>query len=488
MKLPTNFDLIAPPWGKFQEESIGFGVLKENPGLLLDMGLGKTYVALNIARYRIQNNNVNKVLVASPLGVIGKWLKEIRKFTEYDGIILHSGSKKKRIDSIKQFQRNNKYKFGLINYEALFIYFNYLKTVGIDIIIADESARYIKNIKQSNDKFEGTKRALAAVALGDLVRHRMILTGTLITNIPIDIWGQFRFLDKGTTFGQNFYSWRNYFFIPYKYSGFVKWILNKERAKYLTKGIYNSCIRFKKEDVIQDLPEKVNIILELELEGKLLAEYNRAKKEILAELETEQGLARVNMQHIFTKIIRLQQITSGFTKNERDENVRLIHTPKLDALIEEIEMILEEKESIIIWCKFLFTIKTISDILNNKNINHIIMTGKDKDKTSKWRTFQISGCPIFIGQVVAGGIGIELFKENTMDEYQHTIFMENEFSLDVRDQATGRSYGRIGQRAKSRIVDITIKNTIDEKILNTLNKNRDISDLIMEKGAINFIK
>ena len=175
-------------------------------------------------------------------------------------------------------------------------------------------------------------------------------------------------------------------------------------------------------------------------------------------------------------------------KNENNNNVKLIATPKLDALTEEVEFIMDLNESIIIWCRFLFTIDMISKILTKKNISHITMTGRDKDKTSKWRTFQSTKVPIFIGQVEAGGIGIELFKENTSDEYQHTIFMENTFILDHREQATARSYGRIGQKAKSRVVDIIIKDTIDVRIMTALKENKNIADLIMEKGLIDFIK
>ena len=181
MKLPNNFKLITPTYGKYQDKSIGFGIINKDPGLLLDMGLGKTYVALNICRYRIQNNEVNKILVASPLSVINKWLKEIEIFTEYKGISLHSQSRNKRIESIIRFAKDKSIKFGLINYEALHLFYDYLKDIPIDIIIADESARYIKNLKQSGDKFEGTRRAYAIVLLGDKVKYRMILTGTLIT-------------------------------------------------------------------------------------------------------------------------------------------------------------------------------------------------------------------------------------------------------------------------------------------------------------------
>jgi len=489
MKLPKDFKLILPAFGKYQEQSIGFGIIEPNPGLLLDMGLGKTYVALNISRYRIQKNNVNKILVASPLCVIDKWLEEIKEFTEYKGISLHHPVRKKRIESIDIFRKDNSLRFGLINYEALYTFFKYLKIIPIDLIIADESARYIKNLKQSGPtKFQGTKRALAIVALGDKARYRMILTGTPITNTPLDIWSQFRFKDKGDTFGTNFYAWRNYFFDTYEHHGYKKFILKKDRAGQLTKGIYKSCIRFKKEDVIENLPEKMYISLEIELEGRLRREYESVKKKVIAELETEQGLVALNIQHVFTKYIRLQQVTSGFIKNERGKYVKLISTPKLDTLMEEIDLILDLNESIIIWCRFLYSIDLISELLKERNIQYITMTGRDKDKTLKWRTFQTTKIPIFIGQVEAGGIGIELFKENTSDEYQHTIFYENTFVLDHREQALARSYGRIGQNAKSRIVDLTIKDTIDEKMKTVLRQNKSIADLIMEKGAIEFIK
>ena len=55
--------------------------------------------------------------------------------------------------------------------------------------------------------------------------------------------------------------------------------------------------------------------------------------------------------------------------------------------------------------------------------------------------------------------------------------------FDDRIQAIGRSDGRIGQTATCRVVDLVVKDTIDEKILGVVLGNQKIADLIMEKGA-----
>ena len=113
---------------------------------------------------------------------------------------------------------------------------------------------------------------------------------------------------------------------------------------------------------------------------------------------------------------------------------------------------------------------------------------KDKDKFAKWKTFQQSkDVNVFIGQIASGGIGIELFKLDSLEtKSQHMIFYENTWSLDVREQAMGRIH-RIGQKSTCIYHDITIKDTIDVKMLDVLKTNKSVADAIIEKGVEGFL-
>ena len=480
MKLPKNLNPLYKPYGQYQTDTIGFGVIKDNPGLLLCLGSGKTYCSINICRWRIQNNNVKKILVICPTTIMLKWQGEIHKFSEHRATVLHDEIRDNRIEKIHLFNHDNTH-FGIINYEALYPFYQELSELTLDIIVADESARYIKNA--------GSKRTKASIWLGDKVRYRSILTGTPIANKPLDIWSQYRFLDKGKTFGLNFWAWRNHFFNKISYGQYNKWEVKKDRIQELNRKIYINAIRFKTEDVLKDLPERSNVLIDLEMNKYLLKVYNKIKSKIIAEIETEMGQATLNIPHIFTKLIRLQQVTSGYIKDVDDNIKNLKELPKLNAVVEEVETIVEHKESVIVWCRFRYTIKLLSEMLGK--IKHVVMTGDDShtEKGKKWKEFQESKTlNVFIGQVEAGGIGIELFKINSGAEFQHMIFAENTFVLDHREQAIGRSYGRIGQKSKTRVVDFIFKDTIDEKIYDTVLNNKRIAEEILNNGITKFLE
>jgi len=490
-KLPKNFKTIAPPY-IFQTDTIDYGIRRYNAGLLLDLGLGKTYCAINIARYLIQNKGIKKILTVLPAGVMLNWQNEIEKFSEYKAIVLHDSVRKKRLQLIDTFA-NYKIPFGIINYEALPLFFKELTSFKIDAIIIDESSRYISNKDSNRTKalIGYTYKKLKVVGISDRIPYRYLLTGTLIRNKPMGIWSQFRFLDGGATFGTNFYSWKNYFFNEVNSGGYKKWIIRKERIPYLHKKIYQSCIRFEKREVFKQLPPITYVKYEIKMPPKLNSEYKIVREQVLSEIENEFGSkAYLNITNILTKFIRLQQITSGFIKDENNNLHVLKQTPKLDMLIDQLAEITDQGESAIIWCKFRPSIALIAKHLTKLKYNHVVMTGSDnpKEKYRKWKGFQESKTiNIFLGQITAGGIGIELFKKDTVDKFQHTLFYEYTWVLDDRIQAIGRNDGRIGQTSACRVVDLVIKGSIDEKMLGIVLDNKKIADLITTGDIRNVI-
>ncbi|MHA2344963.1 MAG: helicase-related protein [Candidatus Hodarchaeales archaeon] len=156
-------------------------------------------------------------------------------------------------------------------------------------------------------------------------------------------------------------------------------------------------------------------------------------------------------------------------------------TPKLDALIEQVELVMDAEESCVVWCRFHKTMDMIEEALKKKKIRCVTMSGKDsgKQKYAKWTGFQKDkNLNVFIGQVEAGGIGIELFKEDSIAEkHQHMFFYENTWSLDVRDQAEGRIH-RIGQNSTCVYVDVIMNGT----------ENQEIADYILDHGVSHFLK
>ena len=426
-----------------------------------------------MAAYRIHLNQIKRVLVVCPTTVILNWKIQIKRFSGYDAIDLHA-AREERLRRLSLID----YNFYIINYEALPLFMSELFRLKFNMIIFDESARYIRNAR--------AKRTRAAILLADKAKYKLILTGTPIANRPLDIWSQFRVLDGGTTFGSNFYSYRSKYFYKINIGSWPKWVVKKQAIPLLQKGMYENCIRFTR-DILDNAPDRVYDTLIVPI-NSIEDNYNDIKRKIMSEIETMKGTVTLQINNILTKLLRLQQVTSGFIKNESGVEVMLTHTPKLDTLIEEVESIVDSGESVVVWCRFLFSIKMIADKLKEKKIKSITMQGSDKDKYAKWKGFQKSkDINVFIGQISAGGLGIELYKLDLNAEFQHMIFYEYTWTLDDTEQAKGR-IDRIGQKSKCRYLTLYVEKTIDETMLEVIKERKKIADLIIERGVEEIIK
>ena len=357
--------------------------------------------------------------------------------------------------------------------------------LGFDMCIFDESARYLKN--------HLTDRTRASEHLANMADYKLILTATPIANRPMDLFGQFLVLDGGRTFTKNFWSFRNGFFKNVGKGSIKKWVLRSDKVDIMRKRLYSSCIRFKKTDVPNNLPPIIEQTIRPPASIEFFENYRALEKQVVTEIETEQGgSAIVNVYNVLTKLLRLQQYTSGFAKDRiSGKEKKVATTPKLDALIEQVELIIDAEESVIVWCRFHMTMRMIIETLQKKKILSIGMSGHDKakQKRDKWKGFQESKLTnVFVGQVESGGIGIQLFKEDSVrDKTQHMIFYENVWSLDVRRQAEGRIH-RIGQKSTCRYLDIVMPGTIDERILKTLQHNQEVADWVLDQGVTKFLK
>ena len=494
MKLPKNFKTINREFYSFQYETFVFCIQRKNAGIFITMGGGKTFCAISIARYRLQKDEIRKVLVVCPSSILYNWEDEISKFSEYKPMILHGPDRLYK--TIKA-----KYTFGIINYESLFpllkdlgaVHYNKrislasdidkrIESLQFDMIIFDESARFIRNYK--------AQRTVASVLLADRAKYKLILTGTPIANKPLDIWSQFRVLDGGASFSKSFKYFQETFFYKRSNHPWAKHILRPDRVSLMSKLIYQTCIRKTKKEVLKDLPEQVYQTIWIDPDPQTTKIYEDVRHQILSEIPTLQGKAQLKITNILQRILRLQQITGGFTV-KNGETVELENQPKLDALIEQIELIVDAEESVIVWCRFKKSMAMIANRLKKLKIKHVTMSGDDNEKSkySKWKGFQKDkSMSVFIGQVDSGGIGIELFKHDSKsNEKQHTIFYENAFTLDTREQAMARTH-RIGQKSVCFYQDLVIKGTIDERILRSLKTKKDIADVILGEGVKGFLE
>lgn len=188
----------------------------EEFALLMGMGTGKTKVSLDTAAYNYQHGTIDFLVVIAPNGVHRNWVSReipahLPEWTNYRAAVWASYMKKKENQAVED----------LFDQE-----FTGLRIIALNIEAFKDSttckaAKVVRKIcnaykvmmvidESSKIKTPGAKRTKALINLGKHAVLRRILTGTPVTNSPLDIFSQFRFLGDSLGF-DNFYSFKHYF-------------------------------------------------------------------------------------------------------------------------------------------------------------------------------------------------------------------------------------------------------------------------------------
>lgn len=444
---------------------------------LADVGTGKTATAITIMRYLNWNlQGDTRILIIGPSVVIHNWKNEIAKYclkkNELGKVYpLSEASKRKSI--MKELVDKKAYGVVVTNYES-FDNEEFSKMVdkwGPTIIVCDELHR-IKSYK--------SKRAKAIVGIASSADYRLGLTGSAILNSPMDLFQQWKFIDKGEAFGTNFFNFRNFFFydVNAKWAGkqnyFPKFEPVVSKFPELTAKIQKSSIRVVKSETL-DLPPYIEKTIKLEMSPKQKRIYEQMEKDFIAFVETEDKPVAVVAQLALTKALRLMQIASGFAATDTGAEISLGENPKLDAL----EKILEDNESasVIVWCSFKANYKAIGERLTKMNVSHVFLTGEQdaRAKQESIDSFQRKDSRVIVANRKAGGIGVNLTTASIS-----CVFSRN-FSLEEEIQSDGRNY-RGGSQIHDSItkINLIMEDTIEEKIVEALSNKQTISNIILD--------
>src|SRR5690606_38077747 len=166
-----------------------------------EMGTGKTAAAVAVAGERFRRGEIQACLVVAPKSVLPVWQREFMTFAAfpYHVKVLEGSIADRETDLIGPWLEGA-LRVAVVNYEATWRMETALaRFVKGGLIIADESHRI---------KTPGAQQSKAMGRLGQVAAYRLMLTGTPVTQNPLDIWSQYRFLDP-SIFGRSFYAFRN---------------------------------------------------------------------------------------------------------------------------------------------------------------------------------------------------------------------------------------------------------------------------------------
>ena len=458
---------------------------KESFAIFAEMGTGKTKIALDNACILYNKGKIDRLLVVAPKGTYMNWVDQeipvhVPDYIEVKVLAWKQSTSAQYRQDLRDIKdpTNFDFKIMVMNVEAFSskkgLDYAKLFLLGKSMMIIDESTT-IKNPQ--------AKRTKSILSLRNEAKYRRIMTGSPVTQSPMDLWSQMDFLDPEILGQSSYYAFRTRYAVvitanaaggTHKYQKIVKFKNLAQLGQLVSPHSY----RILKKDCL-DLPDKVYTKREVELTDEQQKVYGEMKANAITMLSTGETLTAVN---VLTQLIRLHQITCGHMKTDAGETVQL----KNNRLSELMQILGETTGKVIIWANYIHDILSIKNAVEEEFGLNSCCTyyggTKTEDRQTCINNFQDENNPVrfFIGNTQTGGYGITLTEASTV------IYYSNNYDLEKRIQSEDRAH-RIGQKNKVLYIDLVAKGTVDEKIIQSLRNKVNIAKEISGEELVSWI-
>ena len=418
------------PW-RHQSEAAAWAAERHASMLALDMGTGKTFTA--ILALGLDCRNVEPVL-------------------------LHDGENKRRAERLKSalLTAGGKTLVVVVNYDSVWRgeLGKLIEATPWAAIVLDESHR----IKSPSGK---ASVWLAKLAAKQPHAKRLLLTGTPMPHSPLDLFGQFRFLDK-MVFGPSYVQMRAHFAeCDARFPSKVKRWRNQDEL--VAKLNFHSW-RVTADEVL-DLPEAIHDTISVPLSAATLRFYRQLEKEMVGELEA----GTVTAANALTKLLRLQQATGGYARTDESGTVLIDGTPTKRQVLEDRLDDLPATEPVVVFCRFRSDLDDVQAAARELGREYAEVSGDRKD-LERW---QAGNSTILGVQIQSGGVGIDLSRA------AYAFYYSLGFSLGDYEQSLAR-LRRPGQTRCVRYYHLVAPGTVDEQVYAALRERRSVIEAVLQ--------
>ena len=534
----------------FGHQQAAFDRFKDQDDICLffEMGCGKTITTLSIAKYKFEHGMIKGLLVVAPNDVHLQWYNDLLNPDPKAGKVFNipiqcqcvggRGGQKE----LWPFEFDDLFKFVSVNVDTFSQPHKWEEIVewanSENIMIAIDEATSIKNPSSKRSQrllYEFNdiqKRGKAIISSKKKHPVRAVLTGTPVTNGPIDLWAIMEFVHPNF-FMRNYYSFKSHFGMYTQLAVSTgmgvrnvdvlltekTWLGIHECADYKEAYILFGCSEdtymtikhqdhfigpYKHADELKQQLDKVAVFAKLTdcvdmppvnyinrevgLSPAQEAAYKNMQKEMLVQYDGYQMTAANKM----IVALRLQQISSGFIHGSKiqemseedymnmldnmdqmdivpDEVVWLGDTnPKLDALMRDVA---EVDKPCIILTRYSAEAAKIYELCDKAGYNTCLITGwKNVGSIDEFKEGKYD---IMVANSTKVHRGFNL-------QIAHvTLYYSNSFSMEIRQQSEFRTF-RIGQTKPCLYIDYTACE-VDRTINRSLALKKNLLEYIREK-------
>lgn len=470
----------TPPW-PHQVAAFWFAHPLTATMLAMDMRTGKSAVAILL----IANRGHRRTLILCPRSVVDVWPGE---FAEHCPVPVHvaalvDGSVRARTDAAERAMKAA-HAMGIpgvviMNYEAARceLFASWALGRDWDLVVGDELHR----CKAPPGPKGITSKFMRA--LGRTAAHRLGLTGTPMPHSPLDLFGQYTFLDP-TIFGPSWVAVRSRYAVMGGYGNHqVVTLRIQERLDdghpnpyfdpALTVEFHRRFTSIAYQVKLRDVFPHIPADISLERRGSLGREGRRVYDDLERQFKADVRGGIVTAVNAMTRLIRLQQCTSGYVRLDPDTpGGDACDVPVDDGKTQLLTDVFEDfapHEPLVVFSRFHHDLDAIHAVAKKTGRTSLELSGRRKELAA----WQAGEADVLAVQEQAGGVGIDLSRS------KYGIFYSLTWSLGDFEQAMSRLNSH-RQTQPATHIHLVMRGTVDEHMYSARRARRDVVASVLE--------
>ena len=413
-----------------------------------DMGLGKTVQVISLLQTAGEPGRTS--LVVAPTSLTYNWLSEIRRFAPDLSAVILNGTAQQRSELIRHIAEYGDVDVAITSYPLIRRDVELLKSIRFRFLILDEA----QNIKNA-----GSVAAQAVKQLqGDT---RFALTGTPMENGVGELWSLFDFVLPG--------------YLP-GYNSFLRKYQDGENAADLLRRIRPFLTRRLKQEVLEELPDKMEITMRAQMTPEQQRIYRAALERLrprINELIEEKGVDRSRIE-VLSAITELREICCHPSLVMNDYRGG---SGKEDLLLEILPEMIANGRRILLFSQFTGMLKLLRPRLEENGFSTMYLDGDTPadERLELADRFNAGEAQIFLISLRAGGYGLNLTGADLVIHYDPW------WNPATEDQATDRAH-RIGQQKKVQVIRLVTGESIEEQVMELGGRKKALFERLITPG------
>ncbi|MGB3409738.1 MAG: DEAD/DEAH box helicase [Microthrixaceae bacterium] len=420
-----------------------------------DMGLGKTVQTLALALHVLQDDPDARFLVIAPTSVVDNWAREAARFAPSLKVrTIHETQSRRGTTLEDEIDDSN---LVVTSYALFRLEFDQYATHDWALLLIDE-AQFVKNHQGKTYKCIRQIDATTKIAI----------TGTPIENTLMDLWSLLSISAPGL------------YPDPKRFdTTFRKPIESGEAPELLAtlrRRVAPLMRRRTKDAVLTELPPKTEQTVQVELSPRHARIYStqlqRQRQKVLGLV----GDVQKNRFEILKSLTILRQL--ALDPGLVDETHDNIGSSKLDRLMEDLTLVIEEGHRALVFSQFTRFLTRVRTRLDEAGIDHTYLDGRTRKRDEAISRFKDGDAPVFVISLKAGGVGLNL------TEADYCFILDPWWNPATETQAVDRTH-RMGQQNPVMVYRYVSTDTIEEKVMELKARKSDLFNSVMDdKGAL----